>query len=295
MQIGLFLIDDKSLFQKQQESAGRSAAATSGAELDVFFAGGDATTQRDQMFGYLRSGLEPAAIIVEPAGDAGLRFVAQEAARKGCGCVIVNRTPSWVGELGSRESAPVFCVTADHTEIGHIQGEQFRALLPAGGTLLYITGPGLSDTAQVRLAGMKERLGDGFSSVLLDGAWTEDSGHDAVRRWLDTTRGFVPFSLIGAQNDDMAMGAKRAAAEAARMFARPEWETVPVTGVDGMPEYGRRLVDEKALTATVIMPTTTGEAVRLVVGAINKAGQPPTVTTVPVTPYPELNALRSRH
>lgn len=295
MQIGLFLIDDKSLFQKLQESEARSAAATSRVDLDVFFAAGDATTQREQMFGYLRSGLEPAAIIVEPAGDAGLRFVAQEAVRKSCSFVVINRTLSWAGELGSAESVPVFCVTADQSEIGHIQGEQFKALSPSGGTVLYVTGPGLSFTAQARLAGMQERQAGAFSIVKLDGAWTEASGHDAVRRWLDTTRGFVPFDLIGAQNDDMAMGAKRAVSEAARLFARPEWDAVSVTGVDGMPEYGRRLVDEKTLTATVVMPTTTGKALQLLVGALNKTSQPPSVTTVPVTPYPDLNALRSRH
>ena len=294
MRVGLFLIDEKSLFQKQQEAAARSAAVANGVELDAFFAAGDVTKQRDQMFGYLRSGLEPAAIVVEPAEDAGLRFVGQEAVRKGCGFVILNRTPSWTSEVGSGTSAPVFCVTADQTEIGRIQSDQFQALLPSGGTVLYVTGPGLSDTSQARLAGMKERQGSGLSAILIDGAWTEASGHDAVRRWLDTTRGFVPFDLIGAQNDDMAVGAKRAAADGALLFEKPEWESVPVTGVDGVPEYGRRLVDERVLVATVVMPTTTGEAVELVVGALKGGRHPAAVTTVPVTSYPDLGGLRAR-
>jgi ABC-type sugar transport system substrate-binding protein len=126
------------------------------------------------------------------------------------------------------------------------------------------------------------------------GAWTQASGHDAVRSWLETTRGFVGFDLIGAQNDDMAAGGRNAVAEAASLLGKPEWAKIPATGVDGIAEYGQRLVDDGTLAATIIMPTTTGRAIDLLVTAIRDGARPPAITTVPVTSYPQVSLLRPR-
>jgi len=294
VKIGLFLIDDKSLFQGQQKAAAEAAAKGSGVELEVFFAGGESKKQREQMFAYVRRDTAPAGIIVEPVEDTGLRFVAQEGLRKGCAWVMINRTPAWVGDAVRDQEGLAFCVTADQKGIGRVQGEQFRILAPSGGTVLYVTGPALADTSQERLAGMEETKGSGLSVVRLVGAWTEASGYDGVRRWVETTRGFVSFDLVGAQNDDMAVGAKKAVIEAGQQFEKPGWAAIPALGVDGMPEYGQRLVDQKELAATVIMPTTTGKAFDLLVGALRGGSRPSPITTVPVESYPALTQLKGR-
>jgi inositol transport system substrate-binding protein len=293
VKIGLFLIDDKSLFQGQQKAAAEGAARGRDVELEVFFAGGESKKQREQMFAFVRRDTVPAAIIVEPVEDTGLRFVAQEGLRKGCAWVLINRTPGWVGDLAGEQAGLAFCVTADQKGIGRVQGEQFRILAPSGGTVLYVTGPALADVSQERLTGMEETRGSALSVVRLVGAWTEASGYDAVHRWVETTRGFVSFNLVGAQNDDMAVGAKKAVVEAGRQYGKAEWGAIPALGVDGMPAYGQQLVDQKELAATVIMPTTTGKALDLLVGALRGGSRPPGITTVPVESYPALTQLRS--
>jgi ABC-type sugar transport system substrate-binding protein len=294
VRIGLFLINSKSLFQGQQKASAEAAAKTAGASLDVFFAEGESRAQRDQMFSYLRHDEAPAAVVVEPVEDTGLRFVAQEALRKGSAWVMLNRTPSWVSELGKEAKGLAFCVTADQKGIGRVQGDQYKALLPNGGTVLYVMGPGLADSAQQRLAGMEESRGPLISIIKLGGSWTETSGYEAVKGWLETTRGFVEFHLIGAQNDDMALGGKKAVAEMAGVLGKSAWRDLAATGVDGMAEFGMRLVEERTLAATVIMPPTAGKAIELIAAAQKGGAAPPAVTTIPVISHPHVSLLRAK-
>lgn len=294
MKIGLFLINSKSLFQGQQKVTGLATAKATGATLDVFFAEGESRAQRDQMFAYLRQGETPTAVIVEPVEDTGLRFVAQEALRKNSAWVMLNRTPSWVADVGQEMKGLAFCVTADQRGIGRVQGDQYRALLPNGGTVLYVTGPSLADSAQQRLAGMEEAKGPMISTIKIVGSWTEKSGYDTVRSWLETTRGFVEFHLLGCQNDDMALGAKKAAAEMAGVLGKDAWRDVPATGVDGMTEFGVRLVEERTLAATVVMPPTAGKAIELLAAAQRGGAQPSPITTIPVLSHPHISLLRAK-
>jgi ribose transport system substrate-binding protein len=292
--MGLFLIDARSLFQGQQRKSAEGAARANGVELEVAFAEGESRKQRDQIFACLRRETPPQAVIVEPVEDTGLRFVAQEALRKGVAWVMINRSLAWVADVARESKGTAFCVTADQEGIGRVQGEQFRALLPSGGSVLYIQGPPAAEVVIQRLRGMEETKGGALSVTKLVGAWTEKSGYDAVRTWLETTRGFVEFDLVGAQNDDMAYGGRKAVVEMAAAYDKPAWREIPAAGVDGMAEFGIRLVDEKTLAATVIMPTTTGKAVEIMATVLKGGAPPPPVTTVPVMSHPHLSLLRAR-
>jgi ABC-type sugar transport system substrate-binding protein len=295
IRIGLFLIDTKSLFQGQQKAAALSAAQKLGVVLDVAFAEGDCAKQRQQVFACVRQTPPPAAVIVEPVEDAGMRFVAQEALRKRIVWVLINRHVPWLAEIARELRGVSACVTADQEGIGRLESEQMHALLPRGGTVLYTTGPINSTCAQLRSTGMESLRGTLISIIGLAGAWTEQSGREAARAWIETTQGRVPFDVIAAQNDDMAVGGRKAAAEMADRLGTPALKDVPAIGVDGMTEYGIRLVDEGTLAATVIMPPTTGLAVEQV-SAWLRAGTPlPPVTVVPSTSYPPVSALRPRH
>jgi ABC-type sugar transport system substrate-binding protein len=89
--------------------------------------------------------------------------------------------------------------------------------------------------------------------------WTESGGERAVAAWLRLkTEGRRP-DLIGAQNDAMAVGARRAAR--ARDAA---WGSASVLGCDALPEGGRQLVGAAELGATVVLPSSAGPAVDLV-------------------------------
>jgi ABC-type sugar transport system substrate-binding protein len=291
---GLFLIDANSLFQKQQERAAIEAAKSAGLALEVFFAEGDCRKQREQIFAFVRGSTSQPAVLVEPVESTGLRFVAREAVAAGCVWVMVNEAPAWVSDLRQEFSGKAFIVTVDNAGIGRTQAEQFRALLPAGGAVLYVTGPPMAQQSQLRLEGVESGKGGSVSLLKLVGAWTEKSGYEAVKSWLGTTRGFVKFDLIAAQNDDMAVGARRAVIEAARTLAKPELSAIQVAGVDGTPEYGIRLVERRELAATVVMPTTTDRAIELLVGALRDGAPAPLMTTVAVTSYPPISHLRAK-
>jgi len=160
--------------------------------------------------------------------------------------------------------------------------------------VLYVTGPATTQSAEQRTAGMESSKGAGLSVTRILGTWTETSGYEAAKRWLDSTRGLVPCDLIGCQNDDMAVGARRAAAEAALSLGKPELKALRATGVDGMPEYGQQLVDQGELAATVIMPTSADKAIELLVAALRGGQKPPPLTVLAVSSYPQVGTLRAR-
>jgi hypothetical protein len=83
----------------------------------------------------------------------------------------------------------------------------------------------------------------------------------------------------------MAAGAAEALAEAARRYKAPALALVPVTGIDGLPEQGKKWVAEKTLAATIVLPTTADVAIDAVAQAWAGASVP-LKTVVPVTPFP---------
>src|ERR1700721_3912273 len=105
----------------------------------------------------------------------------------------------------------MFALSSNLSEIGRIQGKQFAALLPRGGTVLYIEGPSQSSSAQKRTTGMTQSKPANIQIVTLKGKWTEESGEQAVANWLKlATSQNKTVDLVGAQDDAMAMGARRA-------------------------------------------------------------------------------------
>jgi len=161
-------------------------------------------------------------------------------------------------------------VTTDQLEVGRIQGRQFRALLPRGGSVLYVQGPPDTSAAKERLQGMQEAIvGTQIQVKVLSAEWTEPSAEKAVVAWLrlKTSEGFHP-GLVGCQNDAMALGARKALTS-----QRKEWGRLPFTGCDGLPEGGQRLVSAKQLSATIVVPSNAGPAVELVARHL-RTGEP---------------------
>jgi ABC-type sugar transport system substrate-binding protein len=68
--------------------------------------------------------------------------------------------------------------------------------------------------------------------------WTEESAHRAVSSWLRLRTSQETFiDLVGAQDDSMAAGARKAFAEIAE-GERERWLQIPFTGCDGLPKTG---------------------------------------------------------
>jgi ABC-type sugar transport system substrate-binding protein len=260
----------------------------------VFDAGNDALRQRRQIDDQLRVADSFAAFLVQPVQEAALESAAAEAARRGVGWVTLNRFSEYVRTLRiAHPKTPMFCVDPDQPQIGRIQGRQFLALLPDGGTLFYVTGHHTTSSARRRLAGAEIAMaGASIHMVGAAGDWTTDSGFDATRLWL---RSDPPKDcrrlVVGAQNDAMALGAHRALLEEAQARGRAELAEVRITGCDGLPLGGQRWVAAGVLAATVVIPPTAGVAVDHLALAWTTGQAPSTDVLLEVTSFPDVQLL----
>jgi ribose transport system substrate-binding protein len=129
---------------------------------------------------------------------------------------------------------------------------------------------------------------------VLRGDWTEQSGHHAIKAWLAlSTSRQLNIRAISAQNDAMAIGARKAFEEVSDQQARREWLSLPFLGCDGVAKAGREWVRRGLLRATVVTPPPMGIAVEILVNALRSGAQPPECTVSRPTSFPTLEELRA--
>jgi ABC-type sugar transport system substrate-binding protein len=97
--------------------------------------------------------------------------------------------------------------------------------------------------------------------------------------------------MIACQNDDMAVGARRAFEELADLRDRDAWLRLPITGCDGVPRSGQEWVRQGRLAATVISPPLVGDALHLLAAGFEAGSQPPDRTLVAPASFPPLKEL----
>ncbi|MBS1840374.1 MAG: substrate-binding domain-containing protein [Acidobacteria bacterium] len=281
----LSLVTQDNDYQLEQAAAAKTAAVDCGVDLEIVFADGDTITQSTQILRNIQAEplLRPAAVIFEPVGGTSLPQVARAAVAAGIGWGVLNSDPSYISELRSSAKAPLFSISSDHKEIGRIQGHQFAVLLPRGGTLLYIQGPSDNLAAKDRTAGMQSTLPSNIHTILLKGQWTEESAIKSVNSWLKlAATGKTRVDLVGAQNDAMALAARKVLSTVSNLEERDRWLRVPYTGVDGQPKTGQAWVRDGSLAATIVVPPNSDQALRLMAGAIQNGSSIPDHThTVP--------------
>ncbi len=295
--VAVHLITTHNAYQVQSRDEAVATGQRLGAELEVQFADADAVRQIHQIYAQIYDAAKrPDVMIVEAVRDGGMERVVRNAAKAGIGVMLIHGDGSWIEPI-RREcpDVPLTWVTADNRAIGSLQGRQFRALRPQGGLILYATGPIASGTAEQRLEGVQEAIqGANIDlSVVSANDWTGESGEKTVSDWLKLVvpGGVIP-TLVGCQCDDIALAAKKALREAAQALSRPVLAQIPVTGVDGVPSFGQRLVNQGELAATVIMPVATGPAIELAVAAVRDHRHPPAKQVLPPLSYPEISKLR---
>jgi len=156
--------------------------------------------------------------------------------------------------------------------------------------VLCVQGPADSTVSADRLAGLQQTLGTGFTLRGVNGDWTEAGGEKAVSSWLrlKTTETFRP-DLVAAQNDSLAVGARKALE-----VQRREWSGLPFLGCDGLPEGGQRLVAEGRLAATVVTPSNTGPALELVARWLPTKRPTPRETLLVPRSHPPEDRLKRR-
>lgn len=297
VRIALFLTVLDNEYQHLQREECLRVARRYGFSVTDFIGHNSAEIQRQQIEECLHvaDAVRPMVLLVNPVDEHSLRATALQAARLGIGWVALNRNVEYLQELRLEFPAlPFFSVNADQRQIGRIQGRQLRILLPRGGDVFYVQGPPTTPSARARLQGTEDELTaqDPKIRLILDSAdWTVEGGARAGERWL---KGGGRAQVICAQNDGMGIGV-RSALLGAETLDRGRSEALPpplVIGCDGTPSYGRRLVDEGQLTATVVIPPTTGRALDELASAFEHRGPTPAAITIAVESFPPLGVLQ---
>jgi ribose transport system substrate-binding protein len=282
-------------YQIEQAQSAEQAASKLGVTAEIIYANNDAINQSTQILRAIQAapGDRPNAIVFEPVGGTALPQVARAAAAADIGWAVLNRDANYIEDLRRTSNAAIFAISSDHMEIGRIQGKQFAALLPRGGTVLYIQGPSENSAAKERTLGMQETKPANIQVIALRAQWTEESAQRAVRSWLKlTTSQKTAVDLVAAQDDSMAVGARKAFEELPNEADRERWLKLPFTGCDGLPKTGQAWVRSGLLAATVFVPPNTGQAIEMFVQSIQQKKRPPErVLTVP-TSIPPVTTLK---
>jgi ribose transport system substrate-binding protein len=270
-------------YQQEQATAAEKAARRLGVDVKIIHANNDALAQSQQLLHYVQDSavVRPDAILFEPAGGTAFPQVARAAAAAGIGWVVLNHEVDYIVELRRTYKVPVFAISSDHVEVGKIQGRQFAALLPNGGSILYIEGPANSSAAKERTSGMNATKPANIQVKAMRANWTQESAHKTVSSWLRLrTSQESHIDLVGAQDDSMAMGARKAFSEIPE-GDRARWLNIPITGCDGMPKTGQAWVRNGTLAATIFIRPNTDLAIEMLVAAFKGAALPERKITEP--------------
>ena len=278
-------------FQQEQAAAARSTGEREGVSIEVDFADNSPFAQIQQVLSFVKRPpeLRPVAVVIELVGATeGYKTTAREALSVGVAWVEVSGLAASIPLLRSEFPGRfVMSVTTKEGDIGRIHASQCRAILPAGGSILYIEGPSLQPEVQARRRGLEKGLRGAHITIerTLAGDWTDESAERAMTTFLDrpSGQGFMP-ALVCAQSDEMALGVRRIAIE-----HHPDWARLPYLGCDGLPSGGQKYVEEGLLAATVVKPITTGVAVEAALGML-RGKRPRDIALAPES-LPKLDAI----
>ncbi len=290
------LMTNENDYQLEQAHSAELAAAKLGVDIEILYAENDAITQSTQILRAIQVEPEdrPDAIVFEPVGGTALPQVAQAAVKSGIGWALLNRDAAYIRDFRSIAKSPIFGVGSDQVEVGRISGRQCAALLPGGGSILYIQGPSHSDVTRERESGLQQAKPGNIHVSVLKGQWTEESARKAVTSWLSlSTSRKAKIDAVVAQNDAMAMGARNAFQAIANEVERERWLSLPFLGCDGVPKTGQAWVRSGTLKATIVTPPNTGLAMEMMVDAlVRKKPQPERAFTEAIS-IPAIEKLRA--
>ena len=289
------LITEQNDYQLEQAASAQAAARKLGASVQVIYANNDAVQQTQQILQYIQDPAKrPDVIVVEPVGT-GMPQVAKAAVSAGIGWVVINSAVDYLSQLRQHSLVPVFSVMSNHEEIGRIQGRQIAEILGDEGCVLYLEGPGVRDVARIRTQGMMATKPQKVTIKTLKGDWTQQSGYHAVQSWLAlSTSRELKVGMIACQNDDMAVGARRAFEDIGDLKERDEWLKLPIIGCDGVPKAGQTWVRQGRLAATIISPPLMGDAIQMLATSRQSGSQPEECTVITPTSFPALSDLKRK-
>jgi ribose transport system substrate-binding protein len=283
-------------YQHEQGVVAKSTGERLRLDLQVIHAKDDSITQSQQLLEIIQSKSEarPSAFLVEPVTGTGLRRVAEAAVAEGIAWVISNSDVDYVEQLRKNPRVPVFIVTQGQHEIGRLQGKQLAALLPHGGSALYIQGPSTSSVAVQRHHGMENAKPRNIQITTLRSKWNEESACQSAGAWLRlATSRAEKFDVVAGQTHELALGARKAFQNIDNQEQQKRWLGLPFIGI-GISSQVKPLVDGHVLAAAVITSVTMELALRILVRAIETQVQPPECSFVEASSYPDLGKLAAK-
>jgi ABC-type sugar transport system substrate-binding protein len=283
-------------YLREQAAVAKATAERLGLELQVMNANSDPILQSQQLLELVqsRSVPRPDGILVEPVSATGLPRVAEAAVAAGIAWVVSNARVDYTTALRGSSKVPVFTVSQDHLEIGRIQGRQIGAILPNGGSLLYLRGPATNFLASQRSEGMESTKPKNIQVKSLKIQWTGESAYNSVTSWLGlSTVRAADTQMISSQNTDFILAARRAFQLNTVDPERAKWLSLPCTGA-GILSQAKPLVDSGVLLAAVITSLTMDAALSMLVRALKSGSQPPEHTIVEASSYPTLEELKKK-
>ena len=263
----------------------------------------DAVTQTREIVQAAWSTTNDALVILAKTPNGPSKLI-REAVSRGKSVVLLNRALADMDESAPwswpnlRKEFPTVLtatVVADALHTGRVQAQQFKTLLPKGGNILYVLGDPASSDGVERYHGIEELLANdrSFTISIAVGGFREDTAETACRRWLRTALGNPGFKLdlVGSQSEVMVPGIRRALQFWAESASRPDFLQVPMTAVDGTPQY-KQEVDRGLLAATVETQSRAAAAIELLAKYwYAKAIPPQPIVELPVSSYPSLERL----
>ena len=292
--IGLFLRSTENAYQRRLKEVGLREAKRHGFEVLVQTSEFDSSQQVAQIREAIKNAAATrmVALLVSGVRDLELAPVAHEAAAAGLDWALLNEG-AFVDEL--RRQYPgraLFAATCDQIGIGRVHAQQVRALAGDQRRVLCVTGQVGNVEAQLRLEGLQEGLGGDFEIIELSADWTSECARRVVESWAGgvTAEGDLP-NVVVAQNDEMALGVRQALRD---LGSQRGWSMAdaPIIGCDGAESFGQRLVRERRLKATVIMPPVSGVAIEWLARVRDGGQLPPVRLRLAVASFPALSRLK---
>jgi len=279
-------------YLREQTAAAKATATRLGIDLHIINAEKDAVLQSQQLLHFIQSGgdARPDAILFEPVNATGLPKVAEAAVAAGVAWIINNAKVDYLAALRRAAKAPVFSVSQDHVEVGRIQGRQMAALLPNGGSVLYLRGPATNSLASLRFQGIEGTKPPNVDVKSLKIQWTAENAFQSIAAWLalPTTKP-EGTQLIASQNADFIFAAKQAF-EATTEPQRSKWLALPCLGV-GVAKQIKPMVDGGTLRAAVLTSLTMDKSLEMFAKAMKDGSQPPEQSFVEAQSYPPIETL----
>jgi len=225
-------------------------------ELFITVANDDVELQHRQIDSLVKQDID--LLIVSPIQTATLTPFVDSIYDSGTPVIVFDR------RTGSRKYTAY--IGADNRDLGGVLAHYIVEEVREGGSVLEITGLSKSSPAKERSEGFAGVMADrpDVKTMRKHGDWKEESGYRAMQQAL--TEGFLP-DYVFAQNDRMALGARRAAMEQGI-------DSLHYCGIDALPVPGggMELVRDSVLEVSCIYPTHGDEVVGLAVRILE--GQP---------------------